>query len=366
MFKEFRKIFFFLSIVSALLSSCDKEDYINSIPRNCIAIIETPASTFDISIAGIDTTRQVYVFETSDGMLGLCASVKDEYMVDEYLQNMKKTGKAGNFTEYDGIPFCTMSEAWVTGYNNNTLLILGPVIAAERTKTIKRISRLFEQDEEKSIIHSDIWQHLNSSNNNTASHMAMHVSALPEQFSAYFTIGIPKGTSLDDLILEGSIDTEGNDILINGHTSSYNPNVKQQLQRIQQTMYRPISFDWTEAMDSNAIVNIFMNVDGKELLSYLHNNKSLNTLLLGSDAYDKIKQNDGNIVISVRKEQHSDDKQYKATIQCIQDESSKTKNKDDKQRLVVIVDIETLTDGLGKNLIPLLGNIKRIKYSLTE
>lgn len=367
MLKGTHIILIFSCILSTLLSSCEKEDYVNSIPRNCVAIIGTPTSTFDISIKGIDSTQQVYVFETSDGTLGLCAPVKDEYVLEGYLHNLEKEGKADNFTEYEGKSFCTMSGVWVAGYNNSTLLIMGPVIPSERSKMTKRISRYLEQQEEASIKQSDIWQHLNTcfDQDKEISQVAINVSALPESLSAYFTLGVPKGTTPEDLILEGTITTDLNDLQISGHTCSYNPNVKQQLQKNQRTMFRPITFDWNKSVDSCAIVNVCMNVDGKELLSNIHNNKTLNTLLLGSDVYDKLKETDGNIVISMNRVKHADEFKYEATMNCIQDKKLSTKE-GRGNRLVVTIDINALTDGLGKSIIPLLGDIKQIKYILTE
>ena len=76
-----------------MLSSCSNTDYVNAIPKQATAIISVDAAqmsgvgstlvlktllkTTDLGKTGIDLSQKVYLFETAEGNLGVCAAVHD-------------------------------------------------------------------------------------------------------------------------------------------------------------------------------------------------------------------------------------------------------------------------------------------------
>ena len=354
-------LFHFSIIYTILLSlySCDNSNHINIIPRNCSAIIEADAKTFNLPFKGIDSTKKVYYFEIADGTLGLCAAIDDEYQLDEYLHQLQKTNKTDNFTESEGIQFCTYSNTWILGYDDKRLLLLGPIIPAEYTRTTKRIIKLLHQDEEKSIVKAELWTHLHEciKNDNKEVCMAILASALPEQLTAAFTIGAPRGTAAEDIIIESSINIADSCMILKGHTCSYNMNIRQELHKAQK-LYHKLTFDWQNIISDSSLVSIVMNINGNDYMPYIQRNKSLNSLLLGTNAYEEMKSANGNVVIEINPGNHDN---YTAKIQKFPNG-----NYTREERLVVSLDVQNLFNKKTGNIIPLPDNVRRIVYYLDE
>lgn len=350
-----------------LLCSCNDGDHTNSVPRNSIMIASLNADDAfvrhltDIDISkdnltdAIDIEKKVYLFETADGTFGMCVPVKDEYAIDEYLHNIK--GKTNNFNDHDGYAFCTYNNNWLIGYSSNTLIVMGPIIPSERAKTVRRISRLLAQEEDSSIKKSPLWEHLNETPDGRQAKIAIQANALPEQIVPTFMIGAPRGTATDDIIVEAMLTLKDSALVLKGHTCSYNTNVKQRLEQ-EQKIYRPLNVKWS-TMAQDAMVGIFMNVDGKVLMPYINDNKALNTLLLGTDAYDIIRKTDGNISIHINNGEKLSVKEYDATT------DNKASSAED-ERLVITLNLNSLTGNKDIGSLPILGNIKQIIYSLAE
>lgn len=364
-------IYIFINVLSiVLLASCNDNDYTTALPRNSIAIIESPAHALGIDIKGIDTQKNTYFFEMADGMLGLCSPVNDESEVDKYLHLQNTENNFDNFAENNGIPFCTMNGKWVIGYNNAAMLIMGPVIPSERSKTVRRILQLLNQEEERSVKNAEIWKHLNehTSENTSVAKMAITVSALPEQLMAAFSLGAPRGTTPEEIILEGNITTNGNTMSLNGHMCSYNTNTKQQLQQTQQNIYHPLalSSECVKALSDSALICICMNIKGEEFMPHLHNNKQLNTLLLGTEAYDKLKQVNGDVAIFINAYNESGETKYKVDVKDFSDDGQNLTDANKSERLIVTLNTEALKDKIGSTVIPLPENINKIIYSLSK
>lgn len=357
-----------LVLCALLCASCNNGDYTNALPRNCIAIIESPANALGIDIEGIDTTKNTYYFEMADGTLGLCAPVDEEVKVDEYLHHQNTEGTTDNFTEYNGIQFCTMEGKWVVGYNNTSLLIMGPIIPSERSKTVRRISQLMNQEEERSVKNAEIWKHLqeNTTENNSTAKMAITISALPEQMMSALSLGMPRGATPEEIILEGGITLTGNTMEMNGHMCSYDSNTKQQLQENQKTIFRPltnISPDAETTSADSSLISIFMNIDGNTFMPHLHDNKQLNTMLLGTEAYEKLKQTNGNVGIMIDASNVSGESKYKVNVKDIVNQDNKPK---EPVRLIVTLNVDMLKQTIGNTIVPLPQKVNRIICSLKE
>ena len=98
-------MFMCLAVVLGLLSSCSGTDYLNAIPKKSTALISVDMQQMasgksdedkagmlksllhveDASKCGIDISEKIFLFESADGNLGLCAKVSDEGDVEDWL-----------------------------------------------------------------------------------------------------------------------------------------------------------------------------------------------------------------------------------------------------------------------------------------
>ena len=82
-----------VSLLLVLFSSCSDSGYVDAIPAQSSAIVSIDAvkatgvqnglvlktllKATDLGKTGIDVGRKIYLFETTDGNLGICAAVDD-------------------------------------------------------------------------------------------------------------------------------------------------------------------------------------------------------------------------------------------------------------------------------------------------
>lgn len=359
------------------LTSCSKQDYTNSIPANSTALIAVNAADFvgeqspfsslllpfvdsnKKELKGIDLTKDIYLFAAGDGQLGLCAPVSDNYELHDFMKRLENLGVIMNHTEKDDKNFYTFNNQWIIGYNDYTMLIMGPVTGADaETRLTRRLEKLMDKDEGQSIKNTMLWEHLEERNSHIR--MVAQASTLPEQMAATVTLGAPKGTDPADVLLEADMEYNDGTLLLTGNTCSYNPNIKQSMKKAQ-ALYRPITVDWQKLMADTTLIGVFMNVDGKRLIPQLQDNRALGTMLMGTEAYDQIRTTNGNlaILLSPSKEMEENSSVFSAKVLNLPDDKSRK-----GERLVVAVNIEALNGTIAQTITPLLGKVKRIIYNM--
>ena len=359
------------------LTSCSKQDYTNSIPANSTALIAVNAADFvgeqspfsslllpfvdsnKKELKGIDLTKDIYLFAAGDGQLGLCAPVSDNYELHDFMKRLENLGVIMNHTEKDDKNFYTFNNQWIIGYNDYTMLIMGPVTGADaETRLTRRLEKLMDKDEGQSIKNTMLWEHLEERNSHIR--MVAQASTLPEQMAATVTLGAPKGTDPADVLLEADMEYNDGTLLLTGNTCSYNPNIKQSMKKAQ-ALYRPITVDWQKLMTDTTLIGVFMNVDGKRLIPQLQDNRALGTMLMGTEAYDQIRTTNGNlaILLSPSKEMEENSSVFSAKVLNLPDDKSRK-----GERLVVAVNIEALNGTIAQTITPLLGKVKRIIYNM--
>ena len=134
--------------LTLVLCSCSNEDYLNAIPRNSIALISIDVNRMESSSTllsefdgcGIDLDTKVFLFETTEGSFGLCARIEDADALSNWLKKKSEQGECEQVIERKGISFALYHRAWQMGFNDNTLLVLGPIIATQQSQSQLQIA----------------------------------------------------------------------------------------------------------------------------------------------------------------------------------------------------------------------------------
>ena len=265
-------VFMGLAITFLLLSSCSGSDYLNAIPKKSTALIsvdmkqmtadksdedkagmlKTLLHVDDVDNCGIDVSEKLYLFETADGNLGLCAKVSSEDGVSDWLATLAKKHIATEVTERKGFHFSVLKNSWLVGYSDEALLVMGPVVADAQAQLQQQMVKYLKADEEDGITASPMFDRLSGISSPMA--MVAQAQALPEKFVAPFTLGAPKDTDPSQVVIA--------------------------LQKALQN-YRPIKGNYVKSMPADALAGIFMNVKGEQFLPMMQSNRSLQTLLMG-------------------------------------------------------------------------------------
>lgn len=295
------RFFIIASLMIVLMSACSDNDYLNAIPSKSTAVISIDMSRLngqeqeqnqehilktmlhvdDVSKCGLDVKEKVYLFETIDGNLGLCAKVADEGDVSNWLSELSQQRICSTVTERKGFHFAVLKDSWLVGFSSKALLVMGPVVAEAQAEMQRQMVRYLKADEDAGIKSSKLFAQLDSIDSPMA--MVAQAVALPEKFVAPFTLGAPKDADASQIVIAAGMDVEDGVLKIAGRTFSFNPSINQVLVKSQQ-VFRPIQGDYVQSMPDDAMAGIFMNVAGSRFLPLVQSNQGLQTLLMGINA----------------------------------------------------------------------------------
>lgn len=296
-----KRFFIIASLMIVLMSACSDNDYLNAIPSKSTAVISIDMSRLngqeqeqnqehilktmlhvdDVSKCGLDVKEKVYLFETIDGNLGLCAKVADEGDVSNWLSELSQQRISSTVTERKGFHFAVLKDSWLVGFSSKALLVMGPVVAEAQAEMQRQMVRYLNADEDAGIKSSKLFAQLDSIDSPMA--MVAQAVALPEKFVAPFTLGAPKDADASQIVIAAGMDVEDGVLKIAGRTFSFNPSINQALVKSQQ-VFRPIHGDYVKSMPDDAMAGIFMNVAGSRFLPLVQSNQGLQTLLMGINA----------------------------------------------------------------------------------
>lgn len=371
-----KNVFYILTAALFLtLVSCEKGDYVNAVPRNSTALITLNAADFASEkspfgsvlaafvdkdkkeLKGIDLTRDVFLFATTDGNFGFCAPLNTADELQGFLKRMKQYKVVSEIEERDGIRLCTIKDSWLIGFDDEVMLAMGPFTGSDaKSRLTRNIRKLLKKEEESGIMSSVLWEHLQELD--SPIRMVAQASALPEQFVSSLTIGAPKGTDPADVLLEAGLTFKDGTLVMDGNTCSYNTNIKQSLENSMK-VFKPVTIDWEEMVSDSTFAGVFVNVEGSDFANLLQNSKALNMMLMGTDAYDRIKSNKGNMAILLSAPSFGADDAVKADIISKGEGSGNGEN-----RLVAVLNLNALKGDAAKIAEPFIGKVKKIVYTI--
>ncbi len=287
-----------LALLVVVLSSCSGSDYLNAIPKKSTALISVDLQQMasdknaedkagmlksllhvdDVDKCGIDISEKLYLFESADGNLGLCAKVSDEGDVEDWLASLAKKRIASEVKERKGFHFAVLKDSWLVGFSGQALLVMGPVVSDAQAQLQQQMVKYLKAEEEDGITVSPMYERLQTLSSPMA--MVAQAQALPEKFVAPFTLGAPKDTDPSQVVIAADMKVKDGILQIQGETFSFNETIDKALQKAAQN-YRPIKGSYVKSMPDDALAGIFMNVNGEQFLPMMQSNRSLQTLLMG-------------------------------------------------------------------------------------
>lgn len=288
-----------LATLLVLLMSCSEKEYLNVIPRESVAIVSVDAQQLSSSgqmgidnaiknILGVDNTEEcgvdflskIYIFEIPDGTLGLVARVENAGRITEWLSELSLSGKCTVPEEHLGNRFVTIGDSWIAGYSDDAMIVIGPVSAMQRDATKQKIQKMFRQTEEQGARGSRLFQKLDSLDAPIS--FVLNLSALPEKIALPFAICAPKESDASQIILSATMNKEDEIMVIRGETMSFNAKINTKLQENDKVL-RPITKELFDKLSPDCVGNMFMNVEGEQLLKIMQQNKEMQVLLAGAN-----------------------------------------------------------------------------------
>ncbi len=290
-----------LAVLTALLSSCSGDDYVNAVPGNSIALVSVDLRKMadectgnDVDNArllnallhvenagdcGIDLSEKIYMFEAADGNVGAVAKVRSRSDLETWLDNLANAGVSRNVASRGDFGFAVVKDSWIVGFSSAKIMIMGPVIASQHAEMQQIMARYLDQDEDRGIKGTPLFDKIDSIDSPVA--MVARASALPEKFVAPFMIGAPKDADASQIVIAAALSTEQGGLMkITGETFSFNEGINRRLKEAS-AVYRPITDEFVESAGASSLFAAFMNVDGSRYISMLHEDKAMQVLLAG-------------------------------------------------------------------------------------
>lgn len=276
-------------LIIAFLSSCSDGEYRQAIPKSSTALVSFNVSKIsgvnsatllkvllrmkNLDESGIDLTHKIYLFESPDGNLGICAKVQDRGKLEQMFVKMNS-----NPVKYREAYFAQVNDSWIAGYNDQSLLIMGPLPLTAQEVMKGTMAKYLQQDEENSVIASPMFEKLESISSPMA--MVAQAKALPERLVAPMTLGTPKDTDGSQVLIAAEMSIEKRCLAIQGKPFSFNQRINQEIGELFK-VYHPIIDVYLQSMPDEALLGMLVNVDGQKFLPILQHNKGLQVLLIG-------------------------------------------------------------------------------------
>lgn len=299
----------FVMVVAAMMAACSSDDYVGVVPDDCTALmsIDVPQlaesqkgvdarllrTFFRVSSpdnCGIDLASKLYLFQTTDGNIGMVARVKDADEVGTWIEKLQQQGVCKGVKEHKGKCFTVMNGSWVAGYDDRALLVMGPVVPAAQPTMMRRMIKMLE--ETSSIQDTPVFGRLEQMQAPMA--FVAQTSALPDQLAPLCSLGVPEGTSANKVMLAATMTEKDGCMIVCGEPFSFDDSVDAAMKKATK-VYRPLKGTFSNQQTSSAVYTIMTNVDGKDLVPLLHGDKQLNGMLAGMSAKVDVESFIGNI-----------------------------------------------------------------------
>ncbi len=366
------------AVMLLALAGCSNSNYIDSVPSNSKAVMsvnamkliddDSPVKTMVLpfvnkdkkSLKGIDLTKDMYAFETIDGMFGLSIFVNDRAELLDFFQRLQTIGVMSELTEKDDEIFAIASEQWMAGYTDQRLLVMGPVVnsATERENMQNRMRSMLLQGADDGLRNSDMWTYLGEVD--APVKMIAQASALPDQLVSAFMIGAPRGTDPSDVLLRAEVEYEDSVLMMKGDMFSYNPNIDQALKKTAE-VYRPITVNWEKMMADTLMAGIFMNVDGEQFVELMSRNKTLGSMLMSTNRYDRIKGNKGDLAFLFSGKMEDKDVASDVHTHIL---NLPPGNAKDGERLVIAMNVENVAGAVAGTFLSWVNRVKKVVFTL--
>ncbi len=301
-----------------LLTSCTGDAYQNVIPRGCTALMAIDmqektdkaaghdampmAALFgleNIEQSGIDLSSTVYLFESPDGYFGLAASVRKASLVEQWMTDLQGKGSCKLLPERKGKRFAVLKESWMLAWDNDKLLVMGPVVATQQAELVVQMARYMQQPEKQSIKDTPIFEKLSEMQAPMA--FVAQTAALPEALAAAFAIGAPQEADASQVMLAAEMEIGNGTLLVKGETFSFNKAIDQAIQASQKSL-RPMNGKYLARLPQ-ASLTWMSNVEGNAFYTLLEQNNALKGLLTGANVSFDFRQVvngvDGDMVVVV-------------------------------------------------------------------
>lgn len=318
-----KQIFLFLTILAMV--ACHSRHHENAIPRTAIALVTIDPTAAnadeqqseewlkwlnvdDAKDCGIDLQAPLYLFESADANMGLCAAVADENQLDSWVkQTLTKDNTARTIDDRKGFHFAVIKDAWLMGYSDEALLVMGPVVAEGIPSLQQQMVKQLSAGEEEGVRGGRLWDVADTLSAPVT--IVAQAQALPEQVAAPLCLGAPRDAEPSQVYVRATMTPDKDILLVDAAAFAFQEKIQQTLKENAKVWQMPKG-RFYDRMGANDVAAFFARAKGSEFLRLLHTQKTVETMLTGINAVidmDAVLRSvDGDIAFFYRKSEGKD------------------------------------------------------------
>jgi hypothetical protein len=298
-----------LLCVTLMVASCQSEDTTSLIPSNSRALmavdvmqsgVEKMVTKMLPSIDGVDYSTPVYGFVDANGMFGVAVALDDAERVEGTLQKLQKEGKCGKMEQKFDAKWTLLKSGFLVGMKEQRMLIMGPVVAADKESLRVYMKQCFERKEEESIVGTPLFDKLSALKGGVT--VVTPLSMIPSYGKVPFRLLLPAEVKSEDVLLSAVLTSGAEGMTIEGTLSSNSETVQQKLDNPGAEKITNDLMDGALYARGNAFF-VLTNQKGSALLDALKSDKDLRLKLTGLnlniDADMMLRAIRGNVALSV-------------------------------------------------------------------
>lgn len=247
---------------------------------------------------GLDLERPVYGFVSANGNVGFVASVRNQDDFADCVEAWVEEGICTPLIRQRGYAWSQVDHSFILAFDGHKAMIMGPVNVSDYTDIQEEMIELLEQNGNQSAIQSTLFKQLRETTTPVACIMNFDMIPLKlrSMIGSYFKVHNP-----NDLLLELTMESIGNEIDIDAKFITEKKEVKEQFKTIENTFHRINGNFIKKTIDHHAIWTCF-NTNGSTLLTFLRLNDSVRMGLVALnvivDADNAIRAINGDVMIN--------------------------------------------------------------------
>lgn len=276
-----------LLCVLLMVASCSSEDTTSLIPSNSRALmsvdimqsgVEKMVTKMLPSIDGVDYATPVYGFVDANGMFGVAVALDDAERVESSLLKLQKEGKCGKIEQKFDAKWTLLKSGFLVGMKEQRMLIMGPVVAADKESLRVCMKQCFERKAEDGIVGTPLFDKLSSLKGGVA--VVTPLSMIPSYGKVPFRLLLPAEVKSEDVLLSAVLTNDADGMTIAGTLSSNSPTVQQKLDNPSTQKITNDLLD-TDLYTPENVFYILTNQKGSALVDALKSDKDLRLKLTG-------------------------------------------------------------------------------------
>ena len=272
-------LFIYVFTCTALFS-CSSKEYKDIVPKDspAIARIKLSALKSDAQLSdeqasafvkkvipfapGLDLSQPVYAFVSPGRYFGFLFAVDDG---DVLKKSIMQAAEISSLRDGGGLEWAVWKGSWQMAWNDDALLMLGPVSTSERAFVTRTMAAMFNSDEGMSD--GNLYPCIEAMDEDVA--IAANADVLPSVYGKLLASPLGKNADLSDIRIVMGVTLKGNEIRLSNLLESKQDNIT----LTDDGFLKPYEGLLKPVANANTPVVALMGMNGNELYKQLSSNK---------------------------------------------------------------------------------------------